>query len=160
MSRKIIYPGFFDPMTMGHLDLVHRATKIFDHVIIAVAKDSSKKYLFNFDERVSMIKEVFQNDSNITVEGFEGLLLHYLESNQFNVILRGLRTVTDFEYEFQMALANKNMNQQIETFFMMTDSKYSFLSSTLIREIFRLGGNISSMVPTAVFKSMQKLKGI
>lgn len=150
-----MYPGFFDPFTLGHLDIVLRSSKIFDQVAVVVAKDSPKSSWFSFEDRIEIVREIFSDQPNVLVDSFEGLLINYAKEKGFNVLLRGIRTVSDFEYEFQMSLANKTMESSIETYFMMTDSKYSFLSSTLIREIARLGGDISQMVPKIV---QQKIK--
>ena len=158
-NTTIVYPGFFDPFTYGHHDLVKRASSVFDHVVIAVAKDSPKVSWFTFEERLQMVKEIFAAQKNVSVESFDGLLIQYLKKNNYKLILRGIRTVSDFEYEFQMSLANKAMDSTLETFFIMTDSRYSYLSSTLIREIVRLGGDVSMMVPDLVNKKMEsKLK--
>ncbi|MCB0272999.1 MAG: pantetheine-phosphate adenylyltransferase [Bdellovibrionales bacterium] len=145
-----VYPGFFDPFTLGHVNIVDRAKDVFDTVIVAISKDSNKDPLFSFDERMALAEEIFKGDQSVRVEPFQGLLVHYMEKNDYRTILRGLRTVSDFEYEFQMALANKTMSQHIETFFMMTDSRYSFISSTLIKEIARLGGSVDNMVPAII----------
>lgn len=154
----IVYPGFFDPFTQGHLDLVNRATKVFDQTIVAVAQDSPKTSWFSFEERFSMVQEIFAGKNNVKVDSFNGLLIAYMKKNNYHTLLRGIRTVSDFEYEFQMSLANKTMDPNVETFFMMTDSKFSYLSSTLIREIARLGGDVSSMVPSLVHENMKKKK--
>lgn len=152
----IVYPGFFDPFTQGHLDLVNRATKVFDQTIVAVAQDSPKTSWFSFEERFAMVQEIFAGKNNVKVDSFNGLLIGYMKKNNYHTLLRGIRTVSDFEYEFQMSLANKTMDPNVETFFMMTDSKFSYLSSTLIREIARLGGDVSSMVPSLVHEKMRK----
>lgn len=154
--RIAIYPGFFDPFTMGHYNIAERATCVFDQVIIAVAADSPKKGIFSVDERVDMIQESLQTNKKIKVEAFSGLLVKYAESRQSSVLVRGLRTVSDFEYEFQMALANKVMEQNIETVFMMTDSRYSYQSSTIIKEVARLGGDFSQMVPPPVARYLKE----
>ncbi|MCB1197828.1 MAG: pantetheine-phosphate adenylyltransferase [Bdellovibrionota bacterium] len=157
MSESVIvYPGFFDPITLGHTNIVKRATGAFDRVVIALSKDSSKDPLFTFEERHALIDSIYATNRQVSVETFEGLLVHYLEKKSYRTVLRGLRTVSDFEYEFQMALANKTMNAEIETFFMMTDSKYSFISSTLIKEIARLGGSVREMVPGMVCESLER----
>lgn len=151
MSMKVaIYPGFFDPFTLGHFNIVERASLIFDRVIVSLAEDSPKKGLFTIDERFSMIQESLKGFSNVTVEMFSGLLVNYVKSKQSKVLIRGIRTVSDFEYEFQMALSNKAMARDIETLFMMTEGRYSFLSSTIIKEVARLGGNFDQMVPPIV----------
>jgi pantetheine-phosphate adenylyltransferase len=154
-KSKIVYPGFFDPFTLGHRDIVTRATEVFDEVVVAVAKESPKVSLFSFNERFEMASEIFKNNKSVRVDSFNGLLIDYMKKNEDKALLRGLRTVSDFEYEFQMAQANKTLDASVETFFMMTDSKFSYLSSTLIREIARLGGDVSQMVPEIV---VQKIK--
>lgn len=154
--KKAMYPGFFDPLTMGHVNIVERASKVFDQVIVGVAKHSHKNALFSFDERYQTVQSVFQDQSNIIVEPFEGLLVNYLKAKDFPTIIRGLRTVSDFEYEFQMALANKAQAKEVETFFMMTDAAYSYMSSTIIKEVARLGGDVSQMVPPLVFTQLQR----
>ncbi|MCB0308456.1 MAG: pantetheine-phosphate adenylyltransferase [Bdellovibrionales bacterium] len=148
--KVAIYPGFFDPFTLGHFNIVERASLIFDRVIVSLAEDSPKKGLFTIDERFSMIQESLKGFSNVTVEMFSGLLVNYVKSKQSKVLIRGIRTVSDFEYEFQMALSNKAMARDIETLFMMTEGRYSFLSSTIIKEVARLGGNFDQMVPPIV----------
>lgn len=154
-----IYPGFFDPFTMGHFNIVERASRVFDKVVVAVAADSPKQGLFSSDERVAMIKEALKSTKNVEVEGFKGLLVNYVLEKKSIVLIRGIRTVSDFEYEFQMALANKVMSEEIETFFMMTDSKYSYLSSTIIKEVARLGGDFSQMVPPSVMNLLKAKYG-
>lgn len=157
-KNNIVYAGFFDPFTLGHFDVVLRATEFFDEVVVAVAKESPKVSLFSFSERFELVQEIFKNQKKVRVDSFEGLLINYMKKNQDKVLLRGLRTVSDFEYEFQMAQANKTLDRTIETFFIMTDAKYSYLSSTLIREIGRLGGDVSQMVPKEVANKMRDKK--
>jgi len=155
-KSNVVYPGFFDPITLGHTNIVERAKCVFQDVVIAVSKDSSKQSLFDFDERFDLISTIYADDDRITVEPFEGLLVHYLEQKKYAAVLRGLRTVSDFEYEFQMAKANRTMRSNTETFFMMTDSKFSFISSSLIKEISRLGGSVKNMVPKLVEKRLKE----
>lgn len=155
-KSSVVYPGFFDPFTLGHQDIVNRATEMFDEVTVAVAKDSPKVSMFSFPERYEMATEIFRGNKSVKVDSFDGLLITYMQKNSSKALLRGLRTVSDFEYEFQMALANKMLDATVETFFMMTDSRYSYLSSTLIREIARLGGDVSQMVPSVVAEKMKK----
>ena len=150
MSKTAIYPGSFDPVTNGHVDLITRASTIFDKVIVSVAHNYHKKPIFTTPERVKMLREATKGIKGVTVESFEGLVIEYARKKKVNVLIRGLRMISDFEYEFQMALANKTMSQHIETFFMMTDSRYSFISSTLIKEIARLGGSVDNMVPAII----------
>ncbi|MEZ4704168.1 MAG: pantetheine-phosphate adenylyltransferase [Bdellovibrionota bacterium] len=159
-SQKMIavYPGFFDPFTVGHLNIVKRAASIFEEVVVLVASDSPKKAMFDFSDRIAMIREVLQSEKYIRVESFEGLLIDYMKKNGYQVIVRGLRTVSDYEYEFQMAQANRTMDEDVETLFLVTAPQYSHLSSTLIKEIARLGGDISKMVPLPVYNKMKKIK--
>jgi pantetheine-phosphate adenylyltransferase len=155
-KSTVVYPGFFDPFTLGHQDIVTRATEVFEEVVVAVAKDSPKVSLFSFNDRFEMASEIFRNNKHVRVDSFNGLLIDYMKHNHDKALLRGLRTVSDFEYEFQMAQANKTLDATVETFFMMTDSRYSYLSSTLIREIARLGGDVSQMVPKIVVEKLKK----
>lgn len=156
MEKIAIYPGSFDPITYGHLDLIKRAHQIFDHVIVAVAKTSPKKPLFSLPARLSMIREVTKGIKGISVEGFDGLVVEYARRKKAAVIIRGLRMISDFEYEFQMALTNRRLAEDIETVFLMPSEGYSFLSSTLLKEAASLGADISSFVPALIEK---KLKG-
>ena len=153
---KAIYPGSFDPMTNGHLDIIKRVSKVFNNVVVAVGDNPGKKPFFNKEERVQIITEVVKEISNIEVTSFDGLLVDFAKKKKAPVIIRGVRTVSDFEYEYQMALANKTLAPDIETFFMMTEGRYSYLSSTLIKEIARLGGDVGSMVPTIVASQIGK----
>lgn len=154
--RKAIYPGTFDPVTYGHLDLIKRGSKIFDELIVAVGHNPLKKPLFTIKERINMISRHTKEISNVKVDSFEGMLVDYMSEMQINVILRGIRTVSDFEYEFQMALTNRVLKNDIETVFIMTSQEYSFLNSSLIKEAVSLGGNISMFVPSEVEKLLQQ----
>jgi len=145
-----IYPGTFDPFTNGHASLVKRGLSIFDRVIVAVARDPQKKTLFTLEERVQMGREVFKDLPRVQVEGFSGLLVDYAQKHGAKVILRGLRAVSDFDYEFQMALMNRRLQRCVQTVFLMTDFKWIFMSSTLIKEVACLDGNIKGLVPDAV----------
>jgi len=145
-----VYPGTFDPLTNGHVSLVHRAAKIFDSVILAVAGDSHKTPLFSLEERVAIAEEVFANDSRVMVEGFRGLLVEYVRSRHAKVILRGMRAVSDFEFEFQMALMNRKLDRSIETVFVMTDYRWLYISSTIVKEVAKNGGDIRGLVPDVV----------
>jgi len=158
MKKKfaVIYPGTFDPITIGHINIIKRALRIFNKVIIAVAEDTSKKTLFTTKERVLMIKESLKGYKNVEIDTFKGLLMDYAKKKGINTILRGLRTVQDFEYELQMALANKKLNPECETIFMMTEGAYSYFSSSLIKEIAHLKGNIKNMVPSPVEKMIKR----
>ena len=150
MSKKAIYPGSFDPVTFGHIDLIKRATQIFDEVIVGVANNLGKQPLFTTDERLALLKEATKDIKGITVESFDGLVTEYAESKGTNVLVRGLRMISDFEYELQMALTNRHLKETIETVFLMPSEGYSYLSSTLIKEAASLGADISSFVPEEV----------
>ena len=150
MSKFVIYPGSFDPLTLGHLNIIDRASKVFDRIVIAVAHNVSKKTIFTIDERVGIIEEVFKENENIEVDSFQGLLVEYIKKAGTNTVLRGMRSVSDFEYEMQMAHANKTLNNELETIFMVTDSKFAHISSSLIKEIITLGGSAEHLVPKVV----------
>ena len=145
-----IYPGSFDPVTNGHLDLIDRGTKIFDHLIVAVLRNPEKDPLFSLPERVEMLREVTRPWANVEVDVFDGLLVDYVRRRKATVILRGIRAISDYEYELQMALMNRKLEPQIETVFMMPAEAYSYLSSRLVREIALLGGSIQGLVPPVV----------
>ena len=150
MKKIAVYPGTFDPVTNGHLDMITRGVKVFDEIIVAVAHSPKKEPLVSVDERVSMIKEISSGLSGVRVESFSGLLIDYLEKHHAQVILRGLRAISDFEYEFQMASMNRKLASKFETIFMMTGEQYSYLSSRFVKEICRLGGKVDCFVPKAV----------
>ncbi len=152
--KTILYPGSFDPVTNGHLDVAFRAARIFDRVVIAVAHNSEKKALFTFDERMDLLKHACREHSNIEIACFSGLLVNALEQFDASAVLRGLRAVSDFEYEFQMALMNRDLNEKCETMFMMPSPEYSFVSSRMIKEIAICGGDISSFVPPHVAEAI------
>jgi pantetheine-phosphate adenylyltransferase len=155
MSRLTgIYPGTFDPITYGHIDVIRRATALFSKVIVLVARNTTKAPLFTTDERMTMIRDVFRNNRNVVVDSFDRLLVDYARRKKASVIIRGLRAVSDFEYEFQMALTNRKMNQKIDTVFLMPDERYTYLNSTIVREIARVGGNVESFVPPSVRKRL------
>lgn len=154
--RTVIYPGSFDPLTNGHLDVVQRAAKLFDRVIIAVARSEAKHPLFSLDERVQMAKQAIENLSNVEVDSFDGLLIHFVENRGAFAVVRGLRAVSDFEFEFQLALMNRKLNERIETIFMMPKDTYTFLSSRIVKEIARLGGDVGSFVPDHVRAALAK----
>ncbi len=156
MTKRAIYPGSFDPLTNGHIDLIKRATRIFDEVIVAVGESGRKKALFSLEERFSMLKEATKNFKKVKVEVFEGLVVSYARKKKINVIVRGLRMLSDFEYEFQMALTNRRLAEDIETIFLMPSEGYSFLSSTLLKEAAALGADISSFVPKFVERKIKK----
>jgi len=151
-----VYPGSFDPITFGHINIVKRALKIFDKIIVAIAKNTSKKTTFTDKERLEMLREIFQDEAQVEVDSFQGLLVDYVRIRKAHVILRGIRTVTDFDYEFQMALANKSLDPEVEQVFMMTEAKYLYYSSSIIKEIVALGGTAREMVPDLVEKNLRK----
>src|SRR6266699_2181077 len=148
--RTAIYPGSFDPLTNGHLDVVQRATKLFDQVIVAVAKSESKQPLFDLEERVEMVAAAVRHLPDVEADSFDGLLVEYADSRGAQAVVRGLRAVSDFEFEFQLALMNRKLNERVETIFMMPKDTYTFLSSRIVKEIARLGGDVSSFVPAHV----------
>jgi len=156
--KVAIYPGSFDPITNGHLDIITRSSKIVDRLIIAVSKNNKKKTLFKINERVEMIKEVIKNEniSNVEVDTFEGLLMAYANKKKANIVIRGLRAVSDFEYEFQMTGMNYKLNPKIETIFLMSLDKYQLISSKLIKEINALKGDVSQFVPKIVENKLIK----
>ncbi|MGB9613299.1 MAG: pantetheine-phosphate adenylyltransferase [Candidatus Margulisiibacteriota bacterium] len=151
-----VYPGSFDPVTNGHLDIIKRAAKLFDKVVVAVICNPEKAPAFSVNERMSMIKEAVKGFKNVAVDAFDGLLVDYVRKKKGAIIVRGLRAVSDFDYEFQMALTNRQMAPEIETIFLMTDHHYSYLSSSFVKQIARLGGDISEMVPKLVLKHLKK----
>lgn len=154
---KAAYLGTFDPITYGHIDVIERASKIFDKLLIGVARDKGeKRSLFNIDERVDMLKKSVRHLSNIEVEPFSGLAVEYVKDRGINVIVRGLRMISDFEYEFQMALTNRKLNSNIETIFMMPSESYSYISSKLIKEAASLGADLKDFVPDFVMKALVK----
>lgn len=145
--RIAVYPGSFDPITNGHLDIVKRASRLYDKVIIGVLDNSSKKPMFSSVERKEMIDENIKDIPNVSCDVFSGLLVDFAKNNNATVIVKGLRTVADFEYEFQMALLNKALNPEYETMFMMTDSKYSYISSSMVKEVAKYNGELDGLVP-------------
>lgn len=151
-----IYPGSFDPFTYGHENIIERSVKVFDQIIVAVAHNTSKKTIFTVEERVEILNEVFKNRDDVKVDYFEGLLVEYIKKMGTNVVLRGMRTVSDFEFEMQMALANKTLSSELETVFMVTDSEFSHISSSVIKEVVSLNGSASHMVPEIVEKKLRE----
>jgi pantetheine-phosphate adenylyltransferase len=156
MRSKAVYPGTFDPVTYGHIDLIKRAVKIYDTVIIAVAHNAHKDPLFTVQERVGMLKEATRGIKGVVIEDFDGLVVDYVRKKGAPVMIRGLRMLSDFEYEFQMALTNRKLAQDIETIFMMPSESYSYLSSKLIKEAFALGADVRAFVPGFVAKALAK----
>ncbi|MBE3557099.1 MAG: pantetheine-phosphate adenylyltransferase [Firmicutes bacterium] len=154
--RTAIYPGSFDPVTYGHLDLIERATRIFDRVIVAVLRNTDKPGLFSIEERMGLLREACQSFAGVEIDAFDGLLVDYVRSKGADVVVRGLRAVSDFEHELQMALMNRTMAPEVETFFMMTSAGYSFLSSSLVREIASFGGPVHDLVPPHVEVALRR----
>lgn len=154
-QKIAVYPGTFDPLTYGHVSIVRRGLDVFDTVILAIAKDTPKTPMFSIKERVEMAKETFYNKPRVIVESFRGLLVDYAEKKDAKVILRGLRAVSDFEYEFQMALMNRRLKREIHTLFMMTDYKWLFTSSSTIKETVKVGGNVQGLVPEPVWSRLR-----
>ena len=157
MCKKIaIYPGFFDPITNGHLSIVTRGLEIFDKLIISILNNPQKVPLFSIDERISMIKQALQDKPNIEVDTFSGLLVDYVIQKKSNIILRGIRALSDFEYEFQMALMNRKLNRDVQSVFLMTDYKWFYISSTIIKEASSFGGDVSGLVPEFVNEKLKE----
>ena len=152
--RTAIYPGSFDPITNGHLDIVQRAAKLFDQVVVAVARNDNKKPLFSAEERLALVQQCVGHLPNVTTDSFDDLLVHYVDRRGGQAIIRGLRAVSDFEFEFQLALMNRKLNERVETIFMMPKETYTFLSSRIVKEIARLGGNVNCFVPAAVREAL------
>ena len=155
-KKTAIYPGFFDPITNGHLSIVTRGLEIFDKLIISILNNPQKAPLFSIDERISMIKQAIQNEPNIEVDTFGGLLVDYVIQKKSNIILRGLRAISDFEYEFQMALMNRKLNRDVQSVFLMTDYKWFYISSTIIKEAASFGGDVSGLVPEFVNEKLKE----
>jgi pantetheine-phosphate adenylyltransferase len=160
MSEKTaIYPGTFDPITNGHLSIINRALKIFDKVIIAILINAQKAPLFSLEERISMIEDVLKGTPNIEIDSFDGLLVDYVVQKKTNVVVRGLRALSDFEYEFQIALMNRKLNREVQSVFLMTDYKWFYISSTIIKEAASLNGDISGLVPPLVCRKLKEKYG-
>ena len=155
MVRLAVYPGSFDPLTNGHVDIIRRGVKIFDRIVVAIVVNSEKAPLFVAEERVAMAREVFRDQPSVEVDTFEGLLVDYVNQRQANVIVRGLRAISDFEYELQMALMNRRLEADIETVFMMPAEPYTYVSSRLVKEISALGGSVDGLVPAPVITQLQ-----
>ena len=154
-----IYPGSFDPITNGHLDLIERGCRLFDKLIVSILRHDTKQPLFSLEERVEMLREVVDRFPNVAVDSFDGLLVDYAAQNGATVLLRGIRAISDYEYELQMALMNRRLQPDIETVFMMATEAHSFISSRLVKEVFGLGGNIAGLVPACVEQRLKKRLG-
>lgn len=162
MAKKIaVYPGSFDPVTFGHLDIIERASKIFDHLVVSVFAHSAKKPLFTVEERVVLLKKALKNNKKVSIECFEGLLVDYLKKKKLQVVIRGLRAISDLEYEFQIAAINRTLYGKVETVFFMPSQRYAYLSSSVVRDIAHFGGDVSKLAPPAVVKAIaaHALKG-
>ena len=153
---KALYPGSFDPVTLGHIDLVQRGLRLFSHVTIAVARNPDKASVFSIEERQRMLEEVMPDEPNLSVTSFSGLAVEFCRQTGHDAILRGLRTVSDFEYEYQMALTNRHLEEQVETVFVMPSARFAFVSSSLIRDVVRHGGDVSAFLPPSVEKRLKE----
>jgi len=156
MSTLAVYPGSFDPLTNGHVDIIARGARLFDRIVVAVAANAEKSPLFTTTERVEITRAVFAEMKNVEVDAFDGLLVDYVQRRQAQVIVRGLRAISDFEYEFQMALMNRRLKDTVETIFMMPAEQYSYISSRLIKEVFSLGGRVHGLVPDMVEERLRQ----
>lgn len=160
MATKAIYPGTFDPLTNGHLDLLTRASRLFDHIVLAIAASPSKNTLFTLDERVSLAQQATQHLQNIEVVGFSDLMVHFAQQQQANVLIRGLRAVSDFEYELQLAKMNTHLMPTLESVFLMPSEEWSFISSSLVKEVARHGGDVSHFLPSPIGLALNKKLGL
>jgi len=158
-EKVVIYPGTFDPITNGHLSIISRALKVFDKLVIAILNNPQKVPLFSLKERMVMIRDVLKGQSRVEVDSFDGLLVDYVIKKKTNVVIRGLRALSDFEYEFQMALMNRKLNREVQSIFLMTDYKWFYTSSTIIKEAAGLGGDVSGLVPAVVCKKLKEKYG-
>ena len=159
MSTLAVYPGSFDPLTNGHVDIISRGARLFDRIVVAILVNAEKSPVFTMDERVEITRSVFKTHQNVEVDTFDGLLVDYVERRDAQVIVRGLRAVSDFEFEFQMALMNRRLKPKIETVFMMPAEQYTYISSRLIKEVFSLGGRVEGLVPELVEQRLRR-KGL
>ena len=158
-ARVAVFPGSFDPLTNGHIDIIQRGAKLFDRIIVAVLTNAGKTPLFSVEERMAIIRENFQGHANIEADRFDGLLVDYARARQANVIVRGLRGISDFEYELQMAMMNRHLDESVETVFMMPAEQYTYVSSRLIKEVMALGGSIAGLVPPGVERRLNEMTG-
>ncbi len=158
-SKVVIYPGTFDPITNGHISIISRALKVFDRLVIAILNNPQKLPLFSMEERIQMIREVLKDQRHVEIDSFNGLLVDYVIHKKTNVVIRGLRALSDFEYEFQMALMNRKLNREVQSIFLMTDYKWFYTSSTIIKEAASLGGDVSGLVPPIVCKKLKQKFG-
>jgi len=156
VKRIGVYPGSFDPMTNGHVDLIERGCHIFDRVVVAVLRNPEKAPLFDVDERIAMIRAIFRRDPKVVVKAFSGLLVDFVRQERAQVVVRGLRVVSDFEYEFQMALMNRRLDPAVETIFLTPKEELSYLSSRLVKQVHELGGDVSGLVPPAVHRALMR----
>ncbi len=154
MKNRVVYPGTFDPITFGHIDLIERAARIFDHVVVAIATNVNKKPFFSMEERIGLAKQVLAQHKNVEVLGFETLLMDFMREQQANIILRGLRAVSDFDYEFQLAGMNRQLDPKVESMFLMPAENYTYISSSFVREIAQLKGDVSQFVPEMVVNAL------
>src|SRR4026207_780536 len=154
--RRAIYPGSFDPITNGHLDVIERARKLFDEVVVAVANNDEKQPLFSLKDRLDLLRETAGKIDNVRIAEFEGLLVEFARNEKAGVVIRGLRAISDFEFEFQMALMNRKLDSAVETIFLMPKEEYTYLSSRIVKEIARLGGDVSGFVPACVAKALRR----
>ncbi len=157
--RRAIYPGSFDPITNGHLDVIERARKLFDEVVVAVAHNDEKQPLFSLKDRLDLLRETAGKIDNVRIAEFEGLLVEFASNEEAGIVIRGLRAISDFEFEFQMALMNRKLDSAVETIFLMPKEEYTYLSSRIVKEIARLGGDISGFVPACVAKALSRKFG-
>lgn len=156
--KKILYSGTFDPLTKGHLDLIRRGSRLADQLVVGIIRNPNKTPMFSVEERKEMIEAEIADLSNVVVDSFEGLLVDYVKDNDIDAVLRGLRATMDFEYEIQMAQVNAKLHREMETIFLMTDERYSYISSSVVREVYTLGGDISDLVPKKIYEYMTNYK--
>ena len=159
MTKKAIYPGSFDPITNGHIDIINRAINVFDEVHVVVMKNHLKSGYFSIQERINFIDTIFESNPNVKVEGYEGLIVNYAQKKDIFTMIRGLRAVSDFDYELQMAMTNRQLFEKLDTVFFMTDNKFSYLSSSLIKELAGFGGDVTNFIPNIVIEALKERLG-